>query len=191
MNRKEKAAETEVALKAAAKRLFATRGYLSTKITDITQEAGRAAGSFYNHFASKEELLQSLLADIDAAGDEGAAGEEHNPDFSDPAAVRFHIAVFWKIYRENEATMRALRQASLVSEDFARVLRTAQAHQTTEIADHLENVAKLPARPEVSMTMMWALVDGFAQTHPGDLSDDEAVEALTRFVYRGLNGTDY
>ncbi|HVW44475.1 MAG TPA: TetR/AcrR family transcriptional regulator [Amycolatopsis sp.] len=191
VNRKEKAAETEVALKAAAKRLFATRGYLSTKITDITTEAGRAAGSFYNHFASKEELLQSLLADIDAAGDESAAGEEHDPDFSNPAAVRFHVAAYWRIYRENEATMRALRQAALVSEDFTRTLVKVNARQTAEIADHLEYVAKLPARPDVSMTMMWALIEGFAQMHQDDLTDEEAIEALTRFVYRGLNGTDY
>jgi len=191
VNRKEKAAETEVALKAAAKRLFATRGYLSTKITDITKEAGRAAGSFYNHFASKEELLQSLLADIDAAGDESAERAEHSPDFSDPAAVRFHVATFWTIYREHEPTMRALRQAALVSEDFTRLLIEVNAQRANEIADHLAYVAKLPARPDVSMTMMWALIDGFAQIRQDDLSDEECVEALTRFVYRGLNGTDY
>lgn len=191
MNRKEKAAETETALKAAAKRLFATRGYLNTKITDITAEAGRAAGSFYNHFASKEELLQALLADIDAAGDERAATDEHSPDFSDPAAVRFHVAGYWKVAREHEATFRALRQAALVNEDFARVLAGASAQQAAEIADHLDYVPNLPARPEVSMSMMWTLVDSYAQVRPDDLSDEEAIEALTRFVYRGLNGRDY
>src|SRR5438093_276855 len=121
-SRKDKAAETEAALKAAAKRVFARKGYRNTKITDITAEAGRAAGSFYNHFAGKEELLEALLEDIAASGDESAEREDHLTDFSDPAAVRWHVKQYWDFYQDNAATMLALRQAAMVSESFARTL---------------------------------------------------------------------
>ncbi|HEY3711172.1 MAG TPA: TetR/AcrR family transcriptional regulator [Amycolatopsis sp.] len=202
-SRKERAAETETALKEAAKRVFARKGYLNTKITDITTEAGRAAGSFYNHFAGKEELLEALLDDLAASGDEQSADNGHLSDFSDPAAVRWHVRQYWDFYRANAATMQALRQASMVNEAFSRGFASFGAAQSADITDHLDQVTaaglRLPATPQVSVAMMYQLIDGFAQmwllapepegwTVP---TDDEAVEALTRFVYRGFTGRDY
>lgn len=49
---------SRAALLAAARRLFGSKGYANTKIADITQEAGRALGSFYTYFANKEEILE-------------------------------------------------------------------------------------------------------------------------------------
>jgi AcrR family transcriptional regulator len=203
VNRKEKAAETEAALQAAARRVFVRKGYLNTKITDITAEAGRAAGSFYNHFASKEELLESLLADIARSGDESALTEGHLSDFSDPAAVRWHIAQYWDFYKEHAPTMQALREASMVNDAFARTMASFGATQAADLNSHLAHVTaagmRLPARTELSIAMMYQLVDSFAQmwllapapagwTPP---TDEEAIEALTRFIYRGFTGRDY
>ncbi|HJY00192.1 MAG TPA: helix-turn-helix domain-containing protein, partial [Streptosporangiaceae bacterium] len=52
-SRRARAAQTEVALKEAGRRVFARSGYLEAKITDIAAEAGRSVGSFYKHFAGK------------------------------------------------------------------------------------------------------------------------------------------
>jgi AcrR family transcriptional regulator len=202
-SRKEKAAETEAALKEAAKRVFAARGYLNTKITDITAEAGRSAGSFYNHFTSKEELLEALLADISATSDSKARTDDHNPDFSDPAAVRWHVAQYWAFYRENSATMLALRQAAMVNDDFGRKLARFGANEQEDVSSHLAYVTdaglRLPAAPQLTIAMMYQLIDGFAQMwlHSpmpdgwNAPTDEEAIDALTRFVYRGFTGKDY
>ncbi|MEC3979746.1 TetR/AcrR family transcriptional regulator [Amycolatopsis sp. H20-H5] len=202
-SRKEKAAETETALKEAAKRVFAARGYLNTKITDITTEAGRAAGSFYNHFASKEELLEGLLADLSATGDETAEEQGHLSDFTDPEAVRWHVRAYWSFYRENAATMLAIRQAAMVNDEFARKLARFGAAEQADLGGHLEHITRaglrLPATPPLSIVMMYELVDSFARMWlVGDRpegwtppTDDEAIEALTRFVYRGFTGLDY
>ncbi|GAA5168923.1 TetR/AcrR family transcriptional regulator [Amycolatopsis dongchuanensis] len=190
MKRSEKAAETETALKAAAKRLFAERGYLNTKITDITAAAGRAAGSFYNHFGSKEELLEALLADISADSDEAAATEGHKSDFSDPDAVRWHVKAYLDFHRANAATMLAMRQAALVNEDFAEKFAHFGEVQRRDLIGHLAGL-DLPAPPEVSVALMSALVDGFVELAPAGLSEEDLTEALTRFVYRGLTGKDY
>jgi AcrR family transcriptional regulator len=202
-SRKEKAAETEAALKEAAKRVFAARGYLNTKIIDITAEAGRAAGSFYNHFASKEELLEALLADISATSDRSAEAPDHNPDFSDPEGVRWHVRAYWHFYRENAATMLALRQAAMVNEEFGRKLTRFASGELEDAGGHLTHITdaglRLPATPQLTITMMYQLIESLAQMwllNPppsgwDSISDKEAVDALTRFVYRGFTGRDY
>ncbi|MFE2374916.1 TetR/AcrR family transcriptional regulator [Streptomyces sp. NPDC059398] len=198
MKRTEMAAETEAALKAAAKRVFAARGYLNAKITDITAEAGRAAGSFYNHFASKEELLEALLADMLADSALRASAPDHKPDFTDPDAIRWHVRDYVGFYRENAATLRAMQQAALVSETFARTLAEYGATERADLMDHVEHIThaglRLPASPEVSLQFMHGLLDTCLQTGQQlspDLDDEELTEVVTRFVYRGLTGRDY
>lgn len=47
----------------AARRIAATRGIETTPISEITDEAGVGVGSFYNHFATKEELLEAAISE--------------------------------------------------------------------------------------------------------------------------------
>ncbi len=54
---------TRTLLIEAARRIAATRGLEGTPISEITDEAGVGVGSFYNHFASKEELLEAVISD--------------------------------------------------------------------------------------------------------------------------------
>jgi AcrR family transcriptional regulator len=55
-------ARTRARLLAAARQLFASRGMERTAIAEIAEQADIAIGSFYNYFATKEELLEALLA---------------------------------------------------------------------------------------------------------------------------------
>jgi AcrR family transcriptional regulator len=54
---------TRARLLEAARRIVATRGIEATPISEITDEAGVGVGSFYNHFATKEALLEAVIAD--------------------------------------------------------------------------------------------------------------------------------
>ncbi len=44
-------------------RLFSTKGFLSTSITDILEAVGTSKGGLYNHFKSKEELFFAALSE--------------------------------------------------------------------------------------------------------------------------------
>ncbi|MEN8652123.1 TetR/AcrR family transcriptional regulator [Streptomyces sp. 21So2-11] len=191
--RKQQAAQTEAELKAAAVRAFARLGYLNTKITDITAEAGRAAGSFYTHFANKETLLEALLADLLAEGDRTVVTPGHDDDFRDRDAVRWHVATYWSFYRRYRTTVVALQQAATVDESFAQRSRELMEPDLRHIADHLGNL-NLPGDPLLVASMFTTLLSTCADLWLSGrgpqlgrvLSDEEAIETLTSFLYAGI-----
>jgi AcrR family transcriptional regulator len=62
--RKLPAPQRRAELVAAARRLFASRGFANTTVSEIVQETGVAQGTFYWHFASKDEILRAVASDI-------------------------------------------------------------------------------------------------------------------------------
>lgn len=57
MGREEKKRETRCRIIEAAKRLFSEKGYESTTVAQITEEAGVAKGTFFNYFENKDEIM--------------------------------------------------------------------------------------------------------------------------------------
>ena len=76
-------ARTRTQLVAAAGAVFARQGVDNTRINEITEEADVGFGSFYNHFDSKEAIVEAVLADAIAA--QGAAIEAMTAGLDDPA----------------------------------------------------------------------------------------------------------
>ena len=76
---------TRTRLLEAAKALFARQGPDSTRIQEITDEADVGFGSFYNHFDSKDAIVEAVLKDTIAA--QGQAVAALTTDMEDPAEV--------------------------------------------------------------------------------------------------------
>ena len=60
--------ETKRKLMAAAMTLFGERGFLETRVEDITSRADVGKGTFFNYFPSKEAILQRLRARVRSPG---------------------------------------------------------------------------------------------------------------------------
>ena len=199
-SRKAAAAQTEAALKEAARRVFARSGYLDAKITDITTEAGRSVGSFYKHFAGKEEVLQALLADWTAQAGLELATHEAGDDLSQEAALRARVAVYWHTYRAHLPEIRALGQAAQVNPVFAEQVARGRHAELQTLREHLERLQArgfdLPGDPAVLASACNALLEGFCATWIADggepigreLGDDEAIDTLTGLLRYGLTG---
>ena len=69
----------------AARALFARQGVENTRINEITDEADVGFGSFYNHFDSKETIVEAVVGEAVAA--QGDAVASVTADLDDPAEV--------------------------------------------------------------------------------------------------------
>jgi AcrR family transcriptional regulator len=78
-------ASTRAALIDGARAVFAHKGVDATAIAEITEEADVGFGSFYNHFASKEEIAEVVLTQ--AIQEQGDAVAVLTADLEDPAEV--------------------------------------------------------------------------------------------------------
>jgi len=81
-------AQTRARLLDAARALFARQGVDATAIAEITEHADVGFGSFYNHFASKEEIVEVVLSEaLDAQGEIVDALTEQLEDPAEVVAV--------------------------------------------------------------------------------------------------------
>jgi AcrR family transcriptional regulator len=195
--RKERSASTLAALKEAAKQQFVARGYLNTKITDITTAAGRATGSFYEHFGSKEELLQALEADMyQQAGDRLGRQHPADHDLTDAEQLRAHVTATWQTMRDNLPVMVALHESAIAGGHGTGHAWLNLTEGTRVLREHLEYLRDrghhLPGDPELIAAAMGAMLSGLGyallRAGGGGHSDDEVIDALSSLLLAGLRG---
>jgi AcrR family transcriptional regulator len=121
---------TQAALLDAARDVFAEKGYLNAKISDITSRAGRSIGSFYNYYDTKQQLLRALLERfpeqivaraLDDLTDDWDANVE--------AAVRAYFVTF----RDYLPEMIGVFQLSMTDADAAAWWRSQRAYGISSV----------------------------------------------------------
>jgi AcrR family transcriptional regulator len=110
-------ARTRQALLKAGHELIVEKGVSGLRIAEITERADVALGSFYNHFATKEELVEAVVANALAA----LAGEiiPADPGAGDPAVAAITaLRRFIRLAYEDEPLSRLLVNLSRGEEVF-------------------------------------------------------------------------
>ncbi|TFI40488.1 TetR/AcrR family transcriptional regulator [Rhodococcus sp. 1R11] len=186
--RAHQAEQTRIELENAARAVFARSGYLNTKIVDITREAGRAAGSFYNHYSGKDELLLALAEQIGEDADVIVAAQD--PSAREHPTMRPHLEVFWQLLTRHRVVIDALRDAALVSPEFAERMQRFTQVQFEPWVERLSAFEKarveLPAPPATTAMLIGGATENFARLWQG--SPEDGLDALVTFVDRGVFG---
>jgi AcrR family transcriptional regulator len=160
--------------------------------------AGRSTGSFYEHFASKEDLLQSLLADMTAAASDEMSGPEHprEHDLTDRAQLRAHLAVAWQVMRAGLPVVIALLESAMAAGPGSGRSWQRLVQDTSMLRDHLEYLRErghaLPGDPTLVAAAMGGMLSMLAYavltSDAAGLSDDEIIDTLTDLLLHGLAG---
>jgi AcrR family transcriptional regulator len=113
---------TRDALMTAARTVLVRDGFLDARITDISEEAGVAHGTFYTYFDSKEAILRELIGDMQqsmlGAEHEEDAGAADRPGERDIlATIALANRRYFEAWREHVALMLIWEQAATFDEE--------------------------------------------------------------------------
>jgi len=139
----------------AAEAVFAELGYHDASIVKITEAAGVGQGTFYLYFASKKDVFDELVVDLNhrvrqamtEAASQGATRVEME---------RLGFAAFFRFTAEHPALYRIIRQAEFVSPEMLQYHYDKLAGGYTEALREAKERGEVgDIEPEVSA---WALM---------------------------------
>ena len=168
---------------AAAKNVFAEKGYHATTIADIARSAGLSYGSIYWYYESKETLFHELMSA------EAAALRQHidhavvaTPQASDPAApFRAAVRATIEFYDADRALVTLLfRDAFALGQSFEEHLSQIQGSfvdDTERLVVALQRQGILIAGP--SRVIAFAITSLIGQLARRRLMTDDGLSAET------------
>ena len=193
LNRVERNAWTKRRLFDAATRIVGQYGYAEASVARITEKAGVAQGTFYNHFENRQELLDQLLPKIgqdmvrfirERSGTVHAARQE---------IERF--GAFFDFIREVPEFLRILNEAEFfapsgyqkhldnISTAYVRILKRArQAHAIADFSDEeFEAIVHMLMGARGYLSRRYSYHDGAVTAVP-----DHVISAYRKLITRGL-----
>lgn len=173
-----KGTRTRARLLAVAAQVFAEHGYHDASIVKITEAADVGQGTFYLYFASKQEVFEEVVRDLNSQV-RHAMFEASSAETDRIAAERAGFRAFFRFAAQNPALYRIVRQAEFVApqmlrwhyeriaEGYVDGLRAAQARGELAPIDPEVLAWALMGIGEI-VGMRWALwEDGDRASEPG------------------------
>jgi AcrR family transcriptional regulator len=182
----ERTAATRGALLAAARKLFAERGYADVAMEEVVAAAGVTRGALYHHFGGKRDLFEAVFEQVEQeitediavraltgrdpldalrAGARAFLGHCLEPDMQRMVLLDAPAVLGWERWREiglryglglTEATLQAGIDAGVIAPMAARPL----AHLLVGALDEAAMAVARADDPEAAREEMVAVLDG-------------------------------
>ncbi len=114
-----KGVETRQRLLDAAEHVFGELGYVDASIVKITEQAGVGQGTFYLYFASKQEVFDELVRDLNRRV-RHAMKEASSKGKTRLESELLGFGAYFRFTTEHPALYRIIRQAEFVSPKMLR-----------------------------------------------------------------------
>ena len=181
----------------AGRRIFASKGFAGARITDITDEAGLAAGTFYKYFHDKRDLFAVIVEEL-TPNFRKSLRQSRRFDSSEAPEnwVRRGFASFFDIAETYPEIVRLfLVQDGNAEEEFGRMLvETRRRYQDDLVADMRQWISA-GAIPPVEAELISQLVMSMAVSMAAVFLEDPknlrnpVLNALTNMVVGGIKET--
>ena len=147
--------ETRTKLLAAAEQVFGALGYHDASIVKVTEAAGVGQGTFYLYFASKKDVFDELIRDMNRRV-RHAMKEASSRGTTRLEAELLGFGAYFRFTMDHPAIYRIIRQAEFVSPEML------EFHYEKLAEGYVEGLRESTARGEVGdiepEVTAWALM---------------------------------
>jgi AcrR family transcriptional regulator len=195
-----KGRQTRHAIKQAARKLFAERGFHGTTLADITSAAGKSPAVFYRYFADKQDLLaalaESFLHNVVTPSGLSLTLPESPDDTEFFTSV---VTGYWNMFKQNIGIMIAVAQLATTQPRFAAVQNEFRRFGMDIVAASVRRAQEQgyarELNPEHTAAAIALLFENFTTVFVGpsglglEISDHDAITTLSTIWKKTLYGT--
>lgn len=196
----EKGKRTHEAIRESARRVIATKGFFNATVAEITDQAGKSPGSFYNYYPSKEALLAEL-ADEFRNEFRNRLAPLYVPGIDPSVTIEEAVRQYWSVYQERLAEMVGIFQLAMINDDFAIRWQAIQTEVIDALATGIREAQKdgyaRGLDPLLTASALNSSIRGFCYTwlaQSGDVSvaldEDAAIRTLATIWYHSVFWTE-
>lgn len=151
---------TAARLRAAARSVFAERGFSAARVEDVVAAAGVSHGTFYTYYDNKGAVLEALIDGTEQQLREVVQAPWEGADSG--RTIETVIARFVEVFAAEAGVIRAWNEASANDRELRARLRRMRADFVHRVADQIAPALRgTDHDPAVAASALVAMVEGY------------------------------